>query len=1188
MVTPSRLITPRELDLFSLPLVGRTLIEASAGTGKTYSLAFVYLRLLLGVGDNSYQRPLSIDEILVVTFTSAATEELRYRIRQNIHQLRLACLSGHHDDQDYQKLIDLIDDKPLAIKRLLHAEQNMDEAAIFTIHGFCQRMLKTYAFEAGILFNQTLSKDESGLYLQVVSDVWRTDFTPQPQDIAQIIWQNWRDPDDLLNKITPYLHRTLPDNIDLSREPLADKIAEFHRKNIQQIDSMKQHWLEGVNAIAEAIQKSDVSKRSYSKSNLPKWLDKVTDWADSPTTDYHIPYNELSKFSQSELELKTDAGKQPPKHQIFIDIEQFLANNFNLSDHILFDLVTLVNQQVAKQKNILAQMGFNDLLNQLQQALLADNGSILATQIRQQYPAAMIDEFQDTDPIQYQIFDSIYQDRQQSCLLLIGDPKQAIYGFRGADIFTYIQAKGSVEHQFTMLTNWRSSAAMVKTVNSLFGRRQSPFIFAEIPFIEMNSASKNDAKGFYVNEQPIKALQSYLLPQEISSKGDYLEYSAEFCAEQIAYWLSQDAYLVDNNQLKRRVQSADIAILVRTGTEAELIQQKLNKRQIKSVYLSNHKSVFETVEARELLRILQAVFYPTSESYLRSALATRLIGASMVEIDALSNEQNSLESVIEEFKEYQNIWLRYGVLVMLRRLMTRRQLIENLLSLVDGERIITNFMHLAELLQGAAQESETPHGLIRWLTKQLNEPDRNLDNHEQRLESDENLINIITIHKSKGLEYPIVFLPFIGQYRQATGTIYHDRQNYKVHYAYNLSPEIKELIEQERLAEDLRLLYVALTRSIYHCSIGMAGITKTRSTELALRSSAIGYLLLEDDDNNYSALQTNLQQLTDSSLEIVELPIKVSLLSPTQPLSTAHLTANQFRRTLDHSWRVTSYTGLLQSASHDNKATELLAEIMPAFDHEVILDNQPTEQDMLTANQDVTIYDIHHFPKGAIVGTLLHECFENCDFQQPQSATIATHLVTKLNLLAEWQQPLNDWFIGVLQTPLMPDCRLADLSCEQRLNELQFYLPIRQEVSAGQLDQLCKHYDPLSQQCDVLSFATVQGMLKGFIDMVFEWQGKYYIVDYKSNYLGESINDYHLKAINYAMCEHRYDLQYQLYSLALHRYLKSRIANYQYQTHFGGVYYLFIRGMAPDQAQHGIFNTKPDQQFIEQLDKLFG
>lgn len=1197
MATSSRLISPKDLDLLSLPLTGRSLIEASAGTGKTYSLAFIYLRLLLGIGENNYQRPLSVEEILVVTFTKAATEELRYRIRHNISQLRKGCLQGFHADINYQRLLDLIDDKSLAAKRLLYAQQSMDQVAIFTIHSFCQRLLTTYAFESGSLFNKVLLKDEMHLYLQQVQDFWREYFTPMPTEIAAIIWQNWADPQALLADLLPYLNRELPENVVLSEEPIDQRIFAFHQTNIAKIDLIKQQWLINAKSIHLLISQSDVNKRSYTKNNLERWINSVSDWASLPTQDFTMPVNELTKFSQSELINKTDDKKKPPIHELFTQIEQLLAHSFSLRDAILFDISAIVSQKTQKQKAILAQMGFDDLLSDLRQALYSHNSETLIKHICHQYPVAMIDEFQDTDPVQYQIFDKIYGDRQNTLLLFIGDPKQAIYGFRGADIFTYIKAKLSVDHHFTMSTNWRSTSAMVDAVNSLFARKQQPFIFEQIPFIHMKSAEDNRDKACYIDDQPISAMQCCLLPESITSNTDYQAYSAEYCAEQIRLILSTNSYFTKGTADKKPIKSSDIAILVRTGQEAETIQQALRKRNIKSVYVSNRQSVFASLEAKEVLRILQAVMMPTNENYLRSALATRLIGATMEDIDELSIEPQFLEQVIEEFQQYQTIWLSYGVLVMLRRLMNNRHLAENLLSLMEGERIITNFMHIGELLQEVSQEFDTPHALIRWLTKQINQPDNNATNHEQRLESDENLINIITIHKSKGLEYPIVFLPFVAKYRESESAIYHNLTTYEAQYAYQITPEIKQLIEQERLAEDLRLLYVALTRSVYHCCFTLASLKKGRAKESSLIHSAIGYLLLEPQASDYEALQTQLTQLMHTNVVSVTLPIELSVL-PTPSIPSSQLIANVFRRKLATQWRVISYSGLQQSSiyleSHST-STDFMDDMLPAFDREALEDvsslNEETyinSDSAFQIDEPTAKYDIHHFPKGAVVGTLLHESLEKIDFTQPNVPSVVNHLIATLNLEAQWQLPLSQWLEDLLQAPLSDNLSLAKISKEQRLNELPFYLPIRQNITAKKLDSIAKKYDPLSQCCEPLDFATVQGMLKGFIDMIFQWQGKYYLVDYKSNYLGESVDHYTQTAMQQAMCEHRYDLQYQLYTLALHRYLQSRLPDYRYQTHFGGVYYLFIRGMTTNHSGNGIFYTKPDDQFISQLDRLFG
>ena len=278
----------KKLNLFDLPLTGRTLIEASAGTGKTYSLAFIYLRLLLGIGKNSYPTPLDVNQILVVTFTKAATQELRSRIRQNIQELRLGLLQGHHDDPIYQQLIDLVDDSNQAIQKLTQAQQSMDDAAIYTIHGFCQRILTSHAFESGVLFEQTLITDEQDLKLQVVQDFWRHYFVPLDKALAYLILDYWQDPETLLSDIRPYLNfefdEQQEEHIDIS-----GKIQQFYQKYFQQISLIKKQWLDSIADLPEIIAQSGVNKQSYSSRNLPNWLAKVTAWAQMPIRSFKLP-----------------------------------------------------------------------------------------------------------------------------------------------------------------------------------------------------------------------------------------------------------------------------------------------------------------------------------------------------------------------------------------------------------------------------------------------------------------------------------------------------------------------------------------------------------------------------------------------------------------------------------------------------------------------------------------------------------------------------------------------------------------------------------------------------------------------------------------------------------------------------------------------------------------------------------
>lgn len=1192
---------PEVLAPMSVPLVGRALIEASAGTGKTYTLSLLYLRLLLGIGENGYSRPLSIDEILVVTFTQAATEELRYRIRENIHQLRIACLRGKHDDPIYQHLLTLIDDRQYAIQTLLYAEQQMDEAAIYTIHSFCQRVLTTNAFESGVLFEQELVQDETPLKLQVVEDFWRRYFYPLSESLAYVVQQIWRNPVMLLADLIPYLADERYHCEKQSDVSITERITQFHQQKVAHIDQVKFQWQQHGEHVAALLNNSGVSKQSYGRF-VPNWLVEIKEWAYAITQDYQLPKN-LARFSQSVLIEKTKKG-EPPVHALFSITEQLCTTSFDLRNELLFEIAAIVKQALQQEKRRRAEMGFDDLLGQLNTALHYTHGSALASMVAKRYPVAMIDEFQDTDPTQYQIFDRIYQDRQTTGLVLIGDPKQAIYGFRGADIFTYIQAKQHVDRYFSMETNWRSSWSMVDAVNQLFNAHDKPFVFDAIPFVKVKAAPKNKQKQFQLHGQNVAAAQVCILPESITSVSAYQQMIAEYSAEQILGWLTagqqQQAWLVDNEDKRRLVTAADIAILVRTGTEAEIMQKALAKRAIRSVYLSNRKSVFDSQEAREMLWLLQAVLMPENERYLRTALATQLLSSSMAEIDHYNHNQDGWESVAEEFQDYQHYWANFGVLVMLRRIMTYRHIAENCLAKLDGERILTNFMHLGELLQEASTELDSEPALLRWLSLQIEQHDPNLDNQQQRLESDDNLVKIITIHKSKGLEYPLVWLPFICHYRTSDKKIYHDRHTYQVNIAAEGDEEAQGLIEEERLAEDLRLLYVALTRSIYHCSIGMAGLKTRKSAETNLHQSALGYLIQQGQAGDYAYLKHCLSNL--NGLECVEVNADIITQDTSHRLITRNtqqpiLTANSFQRKLDYSWRVTSYSGLQQHGAATS-SEQLFNELFPKFDFEAQLvspleewneTNDADDKEMMTELVD----DIHHFPKGAAVGTALHTLMESIDFTQPQAEQPLLAIIEKLNLSPHWLPILSDWLMGVLATPLALSSAadnfcLNQIATDKRLIELQFYLPIRQSVTAAKLDKLCKKYDGLSQQCPPLSFSDIKGMLKGFIDLVFEWQGRFYVLDYKSNWLGDTTQAYSPQALEMAMCEHRYDLQYQLYSLALHRYLKCRLPNYQYETHFGGVYYLFLRGMDPTLEGNGVFFTRPDTGFITALDRLFG
>lgn len=1166
---------PQSLNVLTLPLLGERLIEASAGTGKTYTLAALYLRLLLGLGgESAYPRSLLVEEILVVTFTEAATEELRERIREKIHSLRIACIRGESQDPLLSTLLVEITDLADAADVLLAAERQMDEAAIYTIHGFCQRMLSTNAFESGVLFEQALIEDEQPLRRQACADFWRRYCYPLPVDVARVVGQAWSGPESLLADLLPYLHGETP---VLRTTPQDDEtLLSRHEKIVATIDAFKRQWLAASADLAALINDSGVDKRSYSSKHLPNWLQKVTLWAQQPTQDYQLP-KELERFSQQTLIEKTKKG-EAPLHPVFAATDRLLNASLSLRDLVIVRALSEIRRSVREEKRQRAEMGFDDLLSRLDEALRQPGGELLASAIRERYPVAMIDEFQDTDPQQYRIFRTLYVGQPQCGLLLIGDPKQAIYAFRGADIFTYMRARAEVSAHYTLDTNWRSSHQMVHGVNRLFQRLESPFIFKDIPFLAVSPAEPKRDLAFKIAGEAQPALQLWLTGDDAIGVGDYQQLMARQCAAQIRDWLAAsqrgEAWLEDG-KTRRLVQASDMSILVRSRHEAALIRDALGSLSIPSVYLSNRDSVFTTPEARDILWLLQAVLTPEQERTLRSAMATALMGLDAPALDALSRSEAVWDALVDEFVGYRTLWQQRGVLPMLRALMSRRQLAENLLASADGERRLTDILHIGELLQDASSALDSEHALVRWLSQQITQPNPQADNQQLRLESDRHLVQIVTIHKSKGLEYPLVWLPFISNFREQTQGIYHDRSTYQALLDLDNSDESQTLAEEERLAEDLRLLYVALTRSIYHCSVGVAPLQRSRkkAANSDMHQSALGYLLQRGEAADAATLIAELEEMTGDGVVLTPVrPGDTLAWRPNEP-DKAELLARRSERTLRDGWRVTSYSGLQQ---HGSSAVQ---ELIPRLDIEAMGERQEEPETQFTP---------HTFPRGASPGTFLHSLFETLDFTRPVDESWLADQLRAQGLEDIWLPVLRQWMNAVLTTPLNEDgITLSALDSRHKQAELQFYLPIQAPMQAAQLDRLAKRYDPLSAQCPPLSFQQVKGMLKGFIDLVFCRAGRYYLLDYKSNWLGADAGAYTQSAMTQAMAEHRYDLQYQLYSLALHRYLRHRIADYEYERHFGGVFYLFLRGVDENAPGNGVFYFRPPAAFITGLDRLF-
>ncbi len=1196
------------LNPITLPLNQISLIEASAGTGKTYTIGSLYLRLLLKAGENNFYRPLNVEEILVVTFTEMATEELKKKIRERITDAidKLIAFAETKDKSAFKNdefLTALCDNLNIfeAIHHLKLAEQNMDLAAIYTIHGFCRRMLMQYAFHSGIHFNLELIKDQSDLLVRFANEFWREHFYPLPFEMADFIANELGSPDYVLSLLESNLGKNLIVDLE-NQQALSISITEFLQQYLgeyfKDIKALKRFWLENAGKISELIteelnkdyakgEPKSLSRRSYNTSRLAKWIEQVNAWANDPR-DYLLNDTLMSYFTQSALGEKGEEGASPFIAPIFTELEE--RANALMSPDLLRRIILYHYRQGLQQKLLDYKLNhqeksFDDLLRLFCEALQGPQGNELAEMIRFQYPFAMIDEFQDTDSQQYAIFSKIYRDNPEknTGFIMIGDPKQAIYRFRGADIFTYLKASDEAQSRFELTKNYRSEKHLVDGVNALFDFPQSPFIYQNINFTAVDS--RDDHLRFYLNGKAEPAYRFYLTESDKVNKTEM----AKICAISIQHWLksaAENQAVFQNEDTCKILQAANIAVLVKNRYEAADVIQELQKLGIASVYLSDQSSVFDSHVAVELLRILKACLN-VAERPILNAIATALFGLNAADIHQIQQNEADWQRWADSFAQYQQTWQRQGILVMLHQILLEQGISERLLSQAKGERDLTDFLHLAEILQQAATLHESEAALLSWFEKQIQGEGR--QEAQIRLESERQLVKIVSIHKSKGLEYDLVWLPFLAVPSKIPTAgdmnIYYSKERDET--LWDMENRNLNALYEETFAEELRLLYVALTRAKYQMAFALPA-------QFDKKWNALHYVLSQGEIGKEIALsapkdtETLLQAFKEKMQDNVEICTKPNLKAlPALSINTKHdeLKAAEFTGNIEQDWRITSFTSIEQGHRRQNYFAESAGKKHDVFDDAKDYDSQNSIE-ISTALLNENESNILDLPRGKQVGTALHRHFENCYFSDLANTEEIDKLRQSLQLDETFTEPLQYWLQQISHTPLSNEIgiALADLANKDCIKEMPFYLAIREHFDVEAFNRALKAHHHLPSE--PLQFEQIQGIVRGSIDLVFRHNGKYYLVDYKSNFLGSTLSDYNHEALKKEMLHSHYDWQYLIYTLALHRYLQSVVPHYDYARDFGGVFYLFLRGMNGE-PQSGVFYDRPSVELITELDGVF-
>nr|BAL53226.1 exodeoxyribonuclease V beta subunit [uncultured Gammaproteobacteria bacterium] len=1127
------------LDLYTAQFApGIHLIEASAGTGKTYSIAQIVVRFVVEQG-------ISVEEIGVVTFTNAATAELRQRIQTRLIEAREAVRGdGRGEDRALTAWAAGLKD-PEAAKSQLEAELlKLDLMPIQTIHSFCHQLLRQQALEAGERLAQTLLEEEDAFNQAIVDDFWR-------RQMATLSAREWRQilseiptPDALyaILKDWPPPVRFVP---ELSQEAWDTRLAANRWRAFAS-------WMDelcGSEILNQEARRwwAQLSQEEGLPERLPElgFKPDLLEFLASQINARKLKAKELERLPQFSchrevLEALAELGRRQRRNQIAWLQDAHRA-------------------WVEEYERRLREQGWithDFALRRLAKVLAESPQSPALWALKRRFKVVLIDEFQDTDRHQWQIFASLFGDGEH-WLFLIGDPKQSIYAWRGADLSVYFKACEAATHFWQLGTNYRSHPQLVAAINDLFGAvkdPQGPFLDPRLVYHPVEAGCSAAEWALLLEGQEVPplvwcAFYERGAPYRYSSQEQAVDRLARQAAADIACLL-QSHRLRENGEL-RPIRPADIAVLVRDNNTARRVRDVLREFAIPAV-LIDRGSVWNTDTAKKLYRLCEALLEAGDWRRIKRVLADGWFGLDARDLATWEEGGGQAEELLTAFAEAGELWWRESLLVAVEELFARFAVWQHIAASRSGKRTLADLRHLLEMLQETASRNRlSPQALLTWYRRRLVHPPR--EDEQLRLESDEEAVELVTMHSAKGLEYPIVlvFDLWLPEKRLSAKPPWVQVQTLEaLEVVFELAPEVfaqaKNTCRLEARREALRLAYVALTRAKANLRVyllekaakealwsPLAHLLTACTGQKDLYGSAQALAATHPERFRYERreLAENVSVRLNLALD------KEELVEP-EPLPRAPVASRV----------LTSYSALVRGQ---------LREASEGWLARLLEEGEEETPSVL---------------KGAAFGTLLHGLLERYPFGALLKGEVDLSGLPEEVDRAE----LLSLIARALTTPV-PEFALKDIPPQLQLKELEFLLPVR-GLNASLFNRLCAGQTWFRP----LEFPTVHGFLQGFIDLVVAHRGRFYVIDYKSN----ELEDYRPEGLARAMRDHDYGLQALLYALAVHRYLKRRLPDYRYADHFGGVRYLFVRGMDGQTPGSGVFGFRPEESWIAQLEGL--
>ena len=1326
---------------------GPALVEASAGTGKTYTITGLVVRLLLGdYGEDVELTPLSIDKMAIMTFTNAATYDLKRKIRERIHSTRIALQSPEGGDELVQRIRKLFTDPKdpnklkAAILLLTVAERDIDRASISTIQSFCGGLLKRYATGAQIALNAEFIKDDSALkeealvyaireltYNQNLEEAFVAPSVESPlsPETAPLLGTASLAEDVANNFTTPGGDVKLNSEFDFNASRSNFAFFEFLRLN---------------NLIDTSKLIDDFSDYSAVTVNMFKRL-KVNNRVAN--------YASLAEIGR---DFYCRGGRMKPRPGVTVDLseigklEKKETKNNSTEDSAYVNMVKdcifrRALEIFERLKNNLGVLTSDDYLFRLDYALKtkSEAGMVIASEVRRQYPVMFIDEFQDTDPVQFDIVKRIYLDyfaqpgndwyqkigssKIPTGFYIIGDPKQAIYSFRGADIDCYLKARAAVKsiaigkgkgpNVYRLDTNYRSDSNLVQAVNYLFDPRyfgRSLMLGREhdIAFEPVKSPQGRELSGFSIEQSNFKAFNFLVLKDSTGNKEERKNLVAKHAVKTIVELMLGGT--LTRQKIRQKIRYQDIAILVNAEADAQIIEKYLTQAVIPYVNGSERATVQGTPEFKAIIALMRACCSPRREEIIK-LLVSSLFNFTAQELDALLIGEK-FDQLVHFLTECTVMWREQGFMALMMKFLFTREVFgswsinDELSATPGGSQIFTNIMHTAEIAQALSLNAKAPENLLPLMEGLVDQPEGTEQLLETgidpviRLPAVEEVVKIVTSHASKGLEYPIVLMPFAGFGRKKNGKtsfcyVYNeDDENrtrlYDITVGNTEGCKAFEAYVRDNSWEQTRLWYVAATRA-RHAMFVWVDESKNSNNEIPAPAKTVF--------NDFMSMQTQAEverlfKVEEFTPQDCVVPDRNWRQRDTQDFTSLAVeipTANM----IDAKWRISSYSGLTavrgtkvrpdienEALQHREDDPVLMADDdLTSIDFEPlkptsasmgvkhkaeasVTPKEPLDLAPKVALDSAKLYTRFTFPRGAAAGTFLHDVLEHVSFSTVKTKAPAenslntavltgaqggalgsstgrtledalTHSLKNIDynaVSAVWRPqvlqndntvrdglgfaPLSTWLRDVIETPL-GGFKLQDLSDKNCVKEMEFLLSMPNTISSGfystaasnqtlngLINDFYKREDPQMLEYvkeAQVSFADVKGLMTGFIDLLAIHEGRFYVIDYKSNHLGDEPEAYSYEAMKKAVAAHRYDVQYLIYTVAVHRFLKKVYGSKYSYDMIGGVRYLFLRGMSGSSGlgakgtdkeantyAPGVFGLRLPEDLINELDAYFG